>query len=650
MVHSSEKSKEYQFEMRRVNNWLPLGLMYAAFYMSRYNITVTNPALRDAFNWNKEQFGWIISASLIVYGLSVLFNGPLADRIGGKKAILIGGFGALLLNLLFAAGQIFKIFNWEKSPWLANALGVVNWLTGLFTGIVNGIAGLFCSLFHLTYNPWVLQAINWYDVPWLPLLTYFIVIWCINMYFQSYGALSVVKVNAAWFHISERGIFAGLFGAMIQFGRILAIPVGGVILAASSWQWVHIIPTIVLAAMLIYVIMVVKDTPEELGYARQDDVLVAETDAEEKPSYSTILKIIWQNPTLWIIAGAMLCTGVVRHTIEQWAPSYFMDVHHVASDSMVFLVAFAGQVMIGIFGSFVMGNISDRYFQSRRGPVTAIAYFFMAVLLLVFGLAKPGPWTAAIILMILYFFLNGCHGLLAGTASMDFGGRKAAATAAGLLDGIQYLAGGIVTGSLMGWVLDKYSWDAWAWTIIPFALIGGILMATRWNALPKKKGGAVEEFVLCPDCGVQSQADKVNCDSCGVDMGAFKAIALKSKEAFNTGIFSLLMVLFPLVIVISKMLGMLKDIGLWQSQGFVNVLMSFLDNKVIAVMIMAFLGILIGILAVNRANGAKKLIDEKNIGKQYLELYGPAMKMGVFTIIASIIATAYGAFILFTSL
>ena len=33
---------------------------------------------------------------------------------------------------------------------------------------------------------------------------------------------------------------------------------------------------------------------------------------------------------------------------------------------------------------------------------------------------------------------------------------------------------------------DKLGWDYWAYTIIPIAVIGGILMATRWNILPSK--------------------------------------------------------------------------------------------------------------------------------------------------------------------
>jgi OPA family glycerol-3-phosphate transporter-like MFS transporter len=39
-----------------------------------------------------------------------------------------------------------------------------------------------------------------------------------NMYFQSFGAVSIVKVNASWFHLRERGTFGGIFGILISLG------------------------------------------------------------------------------------------------------------------------------------------------------------------------------------------------------------------------------------------------------------------------------------------------------------------------------------------------------------------------------------------------------------------------------------------------
>src|SRR5687767_8770093 len=87
MQHSPE------FRRRRGLNWLVLGLTYAAMYMGRYNLSFANKSLSDAFGWDKTQIGWIITTALSIYGFSAIFNGPIADRLGGRKAMLIGACG-----------------------------------------------------------------------------------------------------------------------------------------------------------------------------------------------------------------------------------------------------------------------------------------------------------------------------------------------------------------------------------------------------------------------------------------------------------------------------------------------------------------------------------------------------------------------------
>ena len=72
---------------------------------------------------------------------------------------------------------------------------------------------------------------------------------------------------------------------------------------------------------------------------------------------------------------------------------------------------------------------------------------------------------------------------------MDFGGKKAAATAAGLFDGMQYIAGSVV-GVGMGKLLDAYGWGIWQFAPIPFALVGAALMSRLWRALPGSHLGA----------------------------------------------------------------------------------------------------------------------------------------------------------------
>jgi OPA family glycerol-3-phosphate transporter-like MFS transporter len=92
------------FRKRRALNWLTLGTTYATMYMARYNLSFANKSLSDTFGWDKTQIGTIISMMLTIYGISALFNGPIADRIGGRKAMLIGVSGSIAFNLAFGMG------------------------------------------------------------------------------------------------------------------------------------------------------------------------------------------------------------------------------------------------------------------------------------------------------------------------------------------------------------------------------------------------------------------------------------------------------------------------------------------------------------------------------------------------------------------
>src|SRR4030042_254033 len=86
------------YRRRRAFNWLPLGLTYAFLYMARYNLTVSKNALGDLMP--KEAFGIIFAVGTITYAFSFLINGPLTDKIGGKRAMLIGATGSALMNIL----------------------------------------------------------------------------------------------------------------------------------------------------------------------------------------------------------------------------------------------------------------------------------------------------------------------------------------------------------------------------------------------------------------------------------------------------------------------------------------------------------------------------------------------------------------------
>ncbi|HTK82346.1 MAG TPA: MFS transporter [Bacteroidota bacterium] len=432
-------SKEYR--LRRFANWFPLGLTYATYYMGRYNFNVVKGQMGSMFQLDKAEMGIIATAGFWTYALSVIFNGPLADRIGGRKAILIGAVGALTLNLII--GLLF--------------------LNGWTTKVLVGMS--------LLYS--------------------------VNMYFQSFGALSVVKVNAAWFHVKERGVFGGVFGGMIAAGYFLAITVGGWILSMFSWYMVFIIPSIAMGIMFLVDYFFVRDKPSQAGYSDFDTGDASSGD-ETPVDFKYLAKKVFSHPVIVTIACAEFCTGFVRQGLLLYFAEFLNEVHGVKAGTALFSLAGAGVTVGGIIGGIICGVLSDKVFQSRRAPVAFIFYIGQILTLLALGFA-PSPLAATLLIGVSCLFIFGVHGMLSGTASMDFGGKKAAASAAGMLDGIQYVASGL-TGFGLGWILKTYGWDgnpggagyvpanAWVWvcTIIPFSAIGGFFMTRIWNARPTR--------------------------------------------------------------------------------------------------------------------------------------------------------------------
>jgi OPA family glycerol-3-phosphate transporter-like MFS transporter len=421
------------FRRRRAANWLALGCTYAAMYMGRYNLSFANKALSDSYGWDKTQIGTIISAALTIYGISALFNGPIADRIGGRKAMLIGVFGSVVFNIAFGLGAYIGF---------------------LGTGTL--------------------------------LLTYFASAWSFNAYFQSYSALSLIKVNSGWFHVRERGVFSAIFGSMIQSGRALIFVIGAVAVALLPWQWVFFIPAAIMLGMGLITLGIVKNSPEEAGHPAFDTADASSGDTE-KVDMKYLIRKVFTNPITITIAIAEFCTGFVRHGFEQWFPRYMQEAQHLALTSTVFQQGAFSIVVAGIAGAFAAGTISDWVFKSRRPPVAFLGYFLQVLCLAVIWISPGTAWIIGAFI-VNSFAISMVHSMLSGTASMDFGGRKAAASATGMFDGMQYL-GGAAVGSGMGWMLESWGWSVWGPSMIGFAAIGAILMLKLWNAVPTKSGG-----------------------------------------------------------------------------------------------------------------------------------------------------------------
>ncbi|OFZ19450.1 MAG: glycerol-3-phosphate ABC transporter, partial [Bdellovibrionales bacterium RBG_16_40_8] len=396
-----------KFIFKRFVSWFPLGMTYAFLYMARYNLVVSKNALDVMMT--KEDFGIIFAAGTTTYAASFFLNGPLVDKIGGKKGILIAAIGSCIMNGLMGLATYF-------------------FLHGRLT---------------------------------LDLTMTFAILYSLNMFFQSYGAVSIIKVKAYWFHVRERGIFGAIFGTLISFGAYFAFDWGGAIAKAAklnmvaeptsmqrfirtifaidsgttdAYWLIFLIPSAILIFWALMDIIFIKDSPDQAGFDEFDTHDASSDDSHEPhPSMIGLIKKIITNPVLLIVALVEFTSGVLRNGIMQWYSIFTKEVAPVGAeffrDNWGLLLALSG-----IAGGFAAGIISDRKFHSRRGPPAVILNGIMLVATIIMAFfIFDSPIIIGVCAVVMNFAVIGVHSIMSGTAAADFGGKKSTATASGLV-------------------------------------------------------------------------------------------------------------------------------------------------------------------------------------------------------------------------
>lgn len=445
-----------RFMVRRFINWFPLGMTYAFLYMGRYNLSVSKNALGELMT--KEDFGLIFGAGTFTYALSFFLSGPLVDKIGGKKGIIIAALGASMMNGL---------------------MGIATYL------FMHGRLG-----FDLT-------------------VTYSI-LYSLNMFFQSYGAVSIIKVKAYWFHVRERGVFGAIFGTLIAFGAYFAFDWGrsisdaskvtmtqeptpyqqfirtifAVDMGAVDANWlIFFIPSFILIFWALMDVICIKDSPDQAGFGDFDTHDASSDDAHEpNPRMLDLIKKILTHPIILIVCLVEFTSGVLRNGIMQWYLVFQKDVNMPGADFFAnnwgILIAISGML-----GGFTAGFISDRFFHSRRAPPVAIMSVIMLICTMTMSfLLFKSPVAIGVCSVVMTFAVIGVHSIMSGTAAADFGGKKATATASGLTDACVYLGTGIQSVSL-GY-LSTMSWQFWPVFLVPFTIISALASIKIWSEIP----------------------------------------------------------------------------------------------------------------------------------------------------------------------
>src|SRR3984893_11664134 len=97
------------FRARRGLNGPFFGLFYTSFYPCRYNFAIANKSISDEFGFTKAQTGTIITTALLAYAFGLIINGLLTDYLGGKRAMLIGAAGTVIMNTIFGFASFWGL-------------------------------------------------------------------------------------------------------------------------------------------------------------------------------------------------------------------------------------------------------------------------------------------------------------------------------------------------------------------------------------------------------------------------------------------------------------------------------------------------------------------------------------------------------------
>lgn len=399
---------------------------YLFFYTGRQTFGFAILGIEEELGLSKATLGWASAAMLWSYGLGQAINGNLGDRFGGRRMMSLGAVMSCGLNWVVSFGS---------------------------------------SLWHLM-------------VPWAA-----------NGYAQSMGWAPGSRVLSNWWRCHERGKIYGLYVFAAGLSSVLAFTTSTIILDLDlGWRWIFRLPVLLLLVGGLGYFVVVRDRPQELGFAPLDDedqnlesVLKgkasapahpqAEPESETDSSWSRYRHVL-RNRRFLIASLAIGFQSMARYGLLIWVPVHFLGTNWKNSDTKWISIA----LPIGMaFGALASGWISDRLFHSNRSRVIVLFMILAAISSLgMFFLPKDSPVGIAV-LFLTGFFAYGPQSAFWALCP-DLLGRKRAGTGTGIMNTCAYLFAGFGE-PLIGWIIEVTDQTRLVFLVVAVACIFSALIA-----------------------------------------------------------------------------------------------------------------------------------------------------------------------------
>lgn len=424
--HLPQETPEAHFTVWHGATLALLAFGYSGYYFCRSNLSVVLPDLiqdlaRHGITANDAQvrLGFMASAGTIAYAIGKFVSGSLADLFGGRRSFLSGMAGSILFTIFFVLSGGFPLFT---------------------------------------------------------------LAWIGNRYFQSMGWVGLVKVASRWFSYSVYGTVMAVLSLSFLFGDAACRWVMSELMAHGvGWRGVFVVAAGSLASLLVANVILLRERPEERGLPSPEanplNVYAEDGRGEEKVGLVAILRPLLASFPFWMVCLLSLGTTLLRETFNLWTPTYF--VQYVGLSSSDAAARSALFPLLGGVSVLLAGVLSDKLGLNGRNVVLVGGMAASTVCLMLLARTPShasSQLTPVVLVALVGFLLLGPYSYLAGAMSLDFGGKRGSATAAGIIDGIGYLAGWL-SGDTVARVTVAFGWS------YAFLLLAGAALLTALVAL-----------------------------------------------------------------------------------------------------------------------------------------------------------------------
>lgn len=361
--------------------WTVVALLFFATtinYIDRQVIGLLKPYIQDDLNWTEADYGYIVTAFQVAYGIGMLVCGRMLDKLGIKL------------------GYSVAIIVWSVGAVLHAAVKSV-----MGFGVARGVLG-------------VGEAGNF---------------------------PAAVKTIAEWFPKRDRAFATGLFNSGSTIGAVVAPVIVTAITLQWGWRWAFIITGLMGFVWVVFWWMLYKAPREnkrvnaaELAYIESDDEDAGDSVAEETKNVSW--RELFRYKQTYAIVFSRFVTDWVWWFFLFWTPDYLNKVHGVdlAATVLPLIIIYAMSSIGGIYG----GAVSSRFVKAGKSvdfarkttilifallvlPLNAVPYIHnIWIVVLIIGLATSThqAWASNIFTIVSDVYPKNFIGTMTGVSSV----------------------------------------------------------------------------------------------------------------------------------------------------------------------------------------------------------------------------------------